>query len=231
MNTAENNVTDFRASLVNALNDRKAYELAKNVDNSNMQKTLSDLIKSIDHDAIASALIACNYDASRITAQNRVNAKTNVYALEKDVNAARFIANVPCALNHYTLNVFLSAVSLRKADKTLTHEDARSACSLSVKVKDAAREALLSKYQKHVAENTASTQSSSSISTLKAFQVLRETRDAANVTCYTLNVDSEATRKLAEKLNVQLDAAPQNEAQSESEATPQNETKKARKRK
>lgn len=194
-NDAATLVSEFRAQLIAAIDARAQYERDKNADNDSMQETLKDIRKSVDHDLIASVMLAANYDANRINRSERVNARYNVYAYEKDVNIARCAASV-ASLNHYTRAILLTAKSLKSADLKLTHDDAQSACSLSVKSSDAKREKLIVKYQKHTSAKTAATQSSSSINALQAFDILRETRDAANKVCYILNEENELTAKL-----------------------------------
>ncbi|MBS7701481.1 MULTISPECIES: hypothetical protein [unclassified Chelatococcus] len=104
------------------------------------------------------------------------------------------------------MTIFLAALALEANEMTLTHKDAISACSLHCKTSDAKREKIIAaaKYQKHVAANTASTQSSSSINALQAFDVLTEARDAANTIVYKINRDACATQELAQYLNVTL---------------------------
>ena len=186
-------VTEYRATLISAIDARGTHETTKNAENTSMQATLAQLRKSVDHDAIASVMLASNVNANFINTSERVSNRFNVYSAEKVINVARAIAKV-ATLNHYTLAVFKTALALAKTNSTLTHKDAACACSMSVKHTDSKRESVIksARYAKHVAANTASTQSSSSINALQACNVLTETRDAANVVTYTLNTTSEA---------------------------------------
>jgi hypothetical protein len=186
-------VTEYRATLLSAIDARATHEATKNAENTSMQATLAQLRKSVDHDAIAWVMLASNVNANFINTAERVSNRFNVYSAEKVVNVARAIAKV-ATLNHYTLAVFKTAIALTKIDSALSHKDAACACSMSVKHTDSKREAVIksARYAKHVAANTASTQSSSSINALQACNVLTETRDAANVVTYTLNTTSEA---------------------------------------
>jgi hypothetical protein len=220
-NNDTNAVETFRADCVNAVDTRMFFEARKSAqsesvdetnyksvlsfNNASMFSTLSDIRKSVDHARIAEIMLLSQCSAKRIVEQERSSNMRNVYAYEKEINIARAIARV-VALNHYTKAVFLSALVLEKNETVLTHKDAISACSLSCKVNDAKREKLLakSKYAKHVAANTAATQSSSSINALQSFSVLVESRDASNAVCYRVNRDAYATKELARFLDVTL---------------------------
>lgn len=189
---------DYRTALLASVDARAAHELAKNSENTSMQATLSQIRKSVDHDVIAQIMLASNVNVDFLNTSERVSNRFNVYSAEKVINVARACAKVT-ALNHYTLAVFKTAQALAKIETPLTHKDAACACSMSVKHSDSKREAIIksSRYAKHVAANTASTQSSSSINALQTFKVLTETRDAANTVSYALNVDSEAYKTLS----------------------------------
>jgi hypothetical protein len=181
--------------IVASFDRRAAYELDKNSDNDSMQKTLADMRKTVSHNAIASIMSVANVDADFINKSERVSARFNVYSAEKVINVAQSVARVR-ALNHYTRAILATCVKLAANDTLLTHDDAQSACSLSVKSKDAKREKLIVKYQKHVSKSTADTQSSSSINALQMYNVLIETRDASNVVCYRLNTECDASKAL-----------------------------------
>jgi hypothetical protein len=197
-----NEITEFRAAMQVAFTERAEYETAKNATNSNIQKTLQDLAKSVDFDRIAEIFIAANVSPNFINTSERVSARFNVYAAQKVVNTARAVAKVE-RLNHYSIAILASAIALENASMTMTHKDAHSACTLSVKT-DAVREKHIVKYAKHVDASTASTQSSSSINALKTLNVLGEIRDMSNITCYTVKRDSEATKALCEVLQIAL---------------------------
>lgn len=191
-------ITDFRSKLVKAFDARAAYESSKNADNDSIQKTLRDMRASVDNDMIAEVFAIANVDANFINRSERKTARFNVYSAQKVINIARAAKSAE-TLNHYTRAILASAIALSEHDMLINHRDAASACTLSVKT-DAKREKLLRKYQKHVAANTAATQSSSSINALQMFDVLRETRDDANNVCYSVNADSEITKALIERM-------------------------------
>lgn len=189
------NATEFKTALVAAIDARKAFEADKSAENANIQKTLDDIKKSVDHIKICETMFANNVDANLIMRKERVSDCFNVYAYQKVVNIAR-AANAAQALNHYTRAILLTAKAFANADMLLSHDDAKSACTLSHKVKDSKREKLINKYQKHVALSTANTQSSSSVNALQAYNVLIEKRDNANNVVYSLNTENELTHKL-----------------------------------
>lgn len=198
-------VQDFRAALLDAIDSRAAYESAKNVDNTSMQKTLSDIRKSVNHDTIANMMLASNVDAAIINRAERSNNRFNVYSYEKIVNVARYLASV-ASINHYTRAILASVHAFETAEFTFTHKDAVCACSKAVKQTDSKKESILKsvRYDKHVAANTASTQASSSLNALIAFNVLRESRDEANNVTYSLNRDTQATQDIAAKLELAI---------------------------
>ena len=213
-----NTANEFKSAMLNAIASRFVYEAKKasaesNVEvtsenandvlkthNTSMFETLDAIRKSASHDVIANIMFLANCDAERINRSERSNARYNVYAYEKDINIARCAASVE-RLNHYTKAILLTAKKFAEQENELllTHDDAQSACSLSVKSSDSKRERLIVKYQKHVSAKTASTQSSSSINALQSFNVLIETRDASNKVAYKLNMNSDLTQRLLER--------------------------------
>lgn len=192
----------FATEMKAAIDARVSYESSKNAANDSIQTTLAKFRKSVSHDDIVKAFVNANVDSSFINRSERVNARLNVYCAEKVANIARTIASVE-SLNHYTLAIFKSTLALNDADKLLNHKSACAACSLNCDC-DAATLKLLKRYEKHVAANTASTQSSSSINALLIFNVLEETRDDSNAIAYRVNRKSAATKQLAKALNIEI---------------------------
>lgn len=201
-------VQDYSNELSAAIALRADFEMNKSADNTSIQECLTKLAKSVSHDTIASIMMQSNVDADFINKSERVNNRFNVYAAEKVANVARAIAVVN-NLNHYTLAIFKTALALESASFTLSHKSAVAACSASVKHSDAKQERLIktTRYAKHVAANTASTQASSSINALQQFNVFVETRDAANAIAYTIDRTSYAAIALAAKLELSLAVA------------------------
>lgn len=194
-----NDLVNYVAALNNAFDSRVAFEATKNEANENIQKTLKDLRKSMTRESVAKTLLASSVSADFINEALRVDSKYNVYAAQKVDNIACYI-NKAESLNHYTLAILRSLLSLEKNEMKLTQEDAKSACTLEMKLKDAKREKLLVKYQKHVAISTANTQSSSSLEALCTFKILKRERNAENETVFSLQ-DNEATKALITRIS------------------------------
>lgn len=192
------NVASYIVALNVAFDSRALFEAQKNEANENIQKTIKDIRKSMTRESVASVLLASNVSADFVNESIRVDSKYNVYAAQKVDNLACFILKAE-SLNHYTLAILRSLLSLEKNEMQLTHEDAKSACTLEMKLKDAKREKLLIKYQKHVAISTANTQSSSSLEALCTFNVLKRSRNAENETVFTL-CDNDATREILARI-------------------------------
>lgn len=187
-------IATYRLALCASNDARLAYEMQKDASNTNIVKTLADLRASVNHDRIAAVMLYANVNADFLNKSERATARFNVYSAQKLVNIARVCAKVE-SLNHYTRAILLSAVAFAKASLNMTHRDASAACSLDVAT-DASRDRLLVRYAKHIAANTAATQSSSSLACLIAFDVLRSATNERNETCFTLNAESEVTKAL-----------------------------------
>jgi Xaa-Pro aminopeptidase len=186
---------DYLAQMLVAFDSRAAYEAAKNADNSNMQKTLADLKKSINHELIASVMSAANVSADFINRSERNNARFNVYSAEKIVNVARSLKSA-ASLNHYTKAITASIAAYAKAKLDFTHKDAIAACSSDSKV-DKNRDVVLKRYQKIVSATTQTTQASSSLNALLQYHVISEYRDTTNNVCYRMNDNDVAQDVLA----------------------------------
>jgi hypothetical protein len=199
-----NTVANYVSTLTAAIESRAAYELSKNAANDSIQTVLKSLCKDLTHEHVASVLMQNAVSADFVNRQERVNNRYNVYAAQKVDNAARAALSVE-ALNHYSLAILRVACALR----VISHKDAVAACSASVKHSDAARERVIKslRYAKHVASNTATTQSSSSINALQTLNVLSESRDASNNVVYSINESSEAFQKLAARYELKLASA------------------------
>lgn len=195
----KNAASSYASNVLAAFDARKAYENDKNDENTSIQKTLDDLRNVVSHETISKIMHTAHVDADFINKSERKTNRFNVYAAQKVVNVAQAIAKAS-ALNHYSRAILLSAKSFTENELTLTHRDAVAACSLQIKT-DTKKQKHLVQYQKNVDASTASTQASSSINALKMYDVLREEKDAANVTCYKLNVESETTKALLALFN------------------------------
>lgn len=194
------NVTKFIEAINAALDSRVAYETHKDANNDSMQSNLTSLRKSMTHSDIATVMMNSSVDAEFINRAERSNNRYNIYAAVKVDNIARCVKSV-AELNHYTLAILRVALALEATDSKLSHKDAVAACSASVKHSDANRERIIKslRYAKHVAANTASTQSSSSINALQTFNMLTESRDASNAVVYSVNRESDAFKSIAKR--------------------------------
>jgi hypothetical protein len=202
--TTQNNVSDYQNQMLAALDARLAYEIEKNSD-TRFDRHIKEMRKTCEREAIATTLQASNVDAQYINRHERTNVRYNIYAAQKVNNIAQYLNNV-AMLNHYTLAVFRTAHALEANEMTLAHKDAIAACSADCKHSNASREKIIktTRYASHVAANTASTQSSSSINALQTLNVLIESRDDANNVIYKLNRESHACKALAENLAITL---------------------------
>lgn len=201
-----NNVQTYSAELQASIAARITHERCKNGDNHSIASCLNGIAKDVAHDSIASIMLQSNCDADFINRSERVSARYNVYAAEKVANVARAIAVVK-TLNHYTRAIFASALALEASAFVLSHKSAVAACSSSIKHSDAKQERVLksTRYAKHVAAQTASTQASSSLNALATMGVFSETRDASNAVAYLVNRESFAAVALAKLLSLSLE--------------------------
>lgn len=190
-----NMLAAYSVALSAAIDSRAAYELAKNADNDSMQAKLKSFKASVAHTTIASILMSCNVDANLINRNERVNARFNEKAFVKVINIARSLASVD-SLNIYTRAILASVKTFEENEMMIQQVECKSACSSSARLSDTRRNSALIRVAKHYDASTCSTQASSTCNALQAFNVLRETRDAANNVCFVLNRDSAITEKL-----------------------------------
>lgn len=184
--------TQYQDTLLASVATRRAYEIAKNSENTSIIATLAKIEKRFTQVAVAALCETANLNADFLNRQERTSARFNVYSAEKVVSDVCY-----ATMNHYSKAILRAAKALRDAKLVLTHADAVAACSLSVTHKDKSRAKIIAsaRYAKHVAANTASTQSSSSINSLAALNVLTESRDEANHVCYSI-ADNDFTNAL-----------------------------------
>lgn len=188
-------MSTYAQALRDSVASRRSYEIDKNASCDSMLSALKAFDKRLANDAVVALCEAASLDSAILNRQERNNARFNIYSF------AKVLDDVAVAtMNHYTLAILRAAVALKKADLTLTHADAVAACSLSVAHKDKSRAKIIaaSRYNKHVAANTASTQSSSSINSLAALNVITESRDSANHVCYTIADNAFAASLIAQ---------------------------------
>lgn len=185
-------ISAYRDALHAAIDARAEYERAKNEDNDTMQAKLKTFKRDTTHDAIVDTFMLCNVSANTINHAMRSNARFNEKAFVKVINIARTLCKVD-ALNIYTRAIFDSIKAFEDAELALTESEARACCSADSKLSDKTRNKLLRKTAKVYNASTASTQASSTVQALRAFNVIREERDASGQTVFRLNRESEAT--------------------------------------
>lgn len=183
-----NDVSDDTVkSLVKVLSDeitaRAEYEQRKNSDNDKIQKTLSNVHSKLVRSKAAKLHAVANVNASYINRCERVNAKYNVYALQKIADIVDVVM-FEQSMNKINYHVLRSLFRFEAKELTFTHRDAVCAASDKCKVEDAKKRSALSRH--NVSETTASTQASSTMNALVTLGVVSETNNADNVSCYVL---------------------------------------------
>lgn len=191
------NVTEMRTLIATAFAARAAFELAKDANNSNMQKNLSRYAKDAAHDKVAEVFAACSYDVSHI---NR-----NAYSVEKAVSTARYCASVD-KLDVYTNAIFDSMLVLEAAQIEITRDVISSMCSVDAKNANAKIERAIkpTRVQTHKSTSTVATQHNSSINAMLALHMLNAARNAANDECFTLDRSNFAVQAIAARKEVKL---------------------------
>ena len=179
----------FKSDILASVATRRDYEIAKNANCDSMLSNLAAFDKRLSNDAVIALLFATSIDANILNRQERNNARFNIYSFAKIL-----VDTSVSTMNHYSKAILRAAIALKKNDLKLTHADAVFACSFDAKHKDNSRAKIMkaAQYAKHVALNTASTQSSSSINSLCALNVLTESRDDANHVCYSISDNAHA---------------------------------------
>lgn len=193
------NVSEVIEAINAQFDARCAYEASKDAKDSMMLR-LKTQRESMTHNVIAEMIATYQIDVAFINRAEKKNARMNVYAIDKIVNLLRCAAKVD-ALNHYTRAILLTAKKFQENALLMTQDDAMLACNYDAKSKDKTREKLIVRYANVVAANTASTQASSSLNTLKECNLLSESKSAANDTQFKIDFDSALTKRLLETLN------------------------------
>ncbi|WLR90971.1 hypothetical protein [Shinella zoogloeoides] len=131
--------------------------------------------------------------------------ENDVYEIDKLRNLSRFAVDEIAARDFNEMNrcVFLTALAFERADIAFTREDATHACSSHYKIKDAKKRALTAQNAKQVADSTVASQHRSSLKALEALNILR----SINKSEFRMNLQNDATIKLAAKFNIDLSKA------------------------
>lgn len=187
----------YIASL-NASIDKRRDNEAKNV---NKAATFFDKLEKhrseVTHASVANVMLASNVDADYINSKN----VSNIYTAQKVAKIARFLA-ASDSFDVHTLNVFLTCFKLTKAEKSMTHSDAKAAICSNIK-STVEKQAFINVSAKFYDTSTANAQSSSSISALQIFNMLRKTRDERNDEAYTLDFDNKSVKKALKLLKLE----------------------------
>jgi len=195
--TATNEVSlqSYVSALIDAVDVRKAYEVAKNAENDSMFAKLKMFRASVAHERIASIMLASNVDANLLNRQERINARFNEKSYVKVLNIAQSIARV-AQLNIYTRAILLSVKCFEDNGMLLTQAETKQACTSNSRLSVTTRNSALIRTHKMYDSSTCSTQASSTNNALQAYGVLIETRDSANQLCFALNRENETTKAL-----------------------------------
>lgn len=198
---------DALASYREALNAQFDARITEETRVAKSADVLSNKIKKIEsyranvaHDDVLRVMLAAKVDVAFITQRKRADAMCDIYRIMKVTKLARALHGVD-KLEHYASAILRCAKAFATAELEFTEEEAKSACSLDVKSKDAAKEKIcaLHKYQSHVDASTVKSQYASSLFALVAFGVFTVKQNAARKDVYTLN-DNAQTKALLEKI-------------------------------
>ena len=180
---ADDQVISITRALNAELVERYEYEMRKNADNDKIQKTLLSVNNALVKSSSARLHAVANIDARYINRAERVNAKYNVYALQKIADIINVVMHDKKmnAINYHALR---SLFNFERKSKLFTHADAIASASNKITVQDASKRQLLSRHT--VSASTANTQASSTMNALVTLNVVRETTNENNEKHYEL---------------------------------------------
>lgn len=193
---SDDDAKDVALRVVAHIDERARYEASKNAENTSIQKHLNAARDKLSSARVARFMIAASVDESFINRNERVNARYNVYAVEKVASLAHSVA-FDKSHNAINANVLRSMFKCTAAEIEFSHHLALCAASDKITCKDARARSRLSRHT--VSASTASTQASSTMNALVTCNVVSEYRNAANETCYKLN-DNALVTALRESL-------------------------------
>jgi hypothetical protein len=192
--TDQNAINTLRADIAAAFEARKIAELAKNANNTNMQKNLTKYAKEVDHDSVVAVLVACNFSAAQIN--------KNAYAVEKMISTARFCVKAD-KLDVYTNATIRSMFALEDAKIEVTRDVIASLCSNDVKTKYDAK-IKSTRVQSAKSASTVATQHNSTINAMLALSMFNVATNASNDEVFMLNRENEAVKLIAERFEIAL---------------------------
>ena len=192
-------IDTYRASVDAAFDARAAYEKAQASDADILANKLAKLKAyraNIAHDTVLSVCMKAHIDFAFINEATRKDARCDIYRIERVTMLARSIAKTD-SLHHYMRAILASAKAFASASQEFTIDEVKSACSLDVHSKDAAKEKIVVKYAKHVAASTVQAQHASSVFALVKFNLLKESVNASRKDVYTYQDNATAKALLA----------------------------------
>lgn len=156
-------VTQMQTDLIAAFADRAAYERASNPNNDNIQDTLTKVQKGHLAHGISQGFVAAGVDPNYLNKSEVTGKRRNVYALSKlqDIIYGAATGTMKNAIN---IAVLASMVKLERAQIAFTGAIAKACASDKVAVEVNVGIHLT---RHTVAESTASTQSSSTMTALE----------------------------------------------------------------
>lgn len=155
--------------LIAAFEERARYEHEKDAGNTNIQKTISKLVKGMNTAGIVQAQVVVGKGAGFVNTSESVNMRRNVYALDK-LRDLLYGAVTGHVKNFVNRAVLASMVRLEGKDAVPFTGLAAKACASDKVAIDGSYKALMIRHD--MAESTASTQASSTMTALEDLGVV-----------------------------------------------------------
>ena len=189
----------YRASVDAAFEARATFEKKNENDAdilANKLAKLRDYRSNIAHDSVLGVCMKAHIDFAFINVQTRKDACCDIYRVQRVTQLAQTIAKAK-ALHHFMRAILISAKAFHTANAEMTIDEVKSACSLDAHSKDASKEKLVVKFQKHLANSTVQAQHASSVFALVKFGILKESTNAARKDVYTYQDNATSKALLA----------------------------------
>lgn len=177
-----------------AVDERVTFELAKDSDNTNIQRTLTKARNQLVSKRAAAILAVAYFDPAEINREIHGGSRYNVYALGKLADIIYGVSGGTIS-NAINVAVLKSMIAFRAAGVAFTGEMARAAASDKIRVEPAFRRLLTSHT---VSEGTAPTQASSTMAALETLGIVKRT-GTSRAPVYTM-IDGPLTSKIEEVL-------------------------------
>mgnify|MGYP000852566618 CR=1 FL=1 len=188
----DDQVQGLQAALATEFGERARFERDANPNNDSIQKTLTKLQGILSKPGTLRSLVATGTGAGPINRSEVTGKRRNVYAIEKmaDLLYGAVTGHLKNAVN---IAVFSSLVKVQNAGLPFTTEVAKAATSDKIAVDNQLKGLLI---RHTVAESTASTQQSSTMTALEDLGVVANTGTRGRPV-YTL-LDNPLSRRLVE---------------------------------